>query len=203
MNKLDKIFSQSENVGAFATGYLSYLKQVLDGFNVEEISAFVEVLKEVRARDAQIFFMGNGGSATTASHFTNDLAIGTRSWDKPFRAISLTDNQAIVTAISNDDGYENIFVMQLQALMKKEDVVVAISASGNSKNLVKALDYANSNGVTTVGITSFDGGELSQIAKLRVYIPSNKGEYGPAEDAHMVLNHLIGSYLKRSVANER
>jgi D-sedoheptulose 7-phosphate isomerase len=203
MNKLDKIFSQSENVGAFATGYLSYLKHVLDGFNVEEISAFVEILKEVRARDAQIFFIGNGGSATTASHFTNDLAIGTRSWDKPFRAISLTDNQAIVTAISNDDGYENIFVMQLQALMKKEDVVVAISASGNSKNLVKALDYANSIGVTTVGITSFDGGELDQIAKLRVHIPANKGEYGPAEDAHMVLNHLIGAYLQRLVANEK
>ena len=108
-----------------------------------------------------------------------------------------------MTAISNDDGYENIFVMQLQALMKKEDVVVAISASGNSKNLVKALGYANSIGVTTVGITSFDGGELGQIAKLRVHIPANKGEYGPAEDAHMVLNHLSGAYFQRLVANEK
>jgi D-sedoheptulose 7-phosphate isomerase len=87
--------------------------------------------------------------------------------------------------------------------MKKEDVVVAISASGNSKNLVKALGYANSIGVTTVGITSFDGGELGQIAKLRVHIPANKGEYGPAEDAHMVLNHLSGAYLQRLVANEK
>ena len=78
MNKLDKIFSQSENVGAFATGYLSYLNQVLAGFNVEDISTFVNILEEVRARDAQIFFMGNGGSATTASHFANDLAIGTQ-----------------------------------------------------------------------------------------------------------------------------
>jgi D-sedoheptulose 7-phosphate isomerase len=203
MNELDKIFSQSDNIGAFATGYLSYLKQVLSGFNIEDISAFVDILREVRARDAKIFFMGNGGSATTASHFANDLSIGTRSWDKPFRAISLTDNQAIVTAISNDDGYENIFVMQLQALMKKEDAVVAISASGNSKNLVKALDYANSNGVTTVGITSFDGGKLGQIAKLRVHVPANQGEYGPAEDAHMVLNHLVGAYLTRIVAHER
>ena len=126
MNKLDKIFSQSENVGAFATGYLNYLNQVLTGFNVEDISAFVNIMEEVRARDPQIFFMGNGGSATTASHFANDLAIGTRSFEKPFRAISLTDNQAIVTAISNDNGYENIFVMQLQALMKKGDAVVAI-----------------------------------------------------------------------------
>ena len=202
MNELDKIFSQSENIGAFATGYLSYLKQVLAGFNVEEISAFVEILEEARSRDAQIFFMGNGGSASTASHFANDLAIGTHSFKKPFRAISLTDNQAIVTAISNDNGYENIFIMQLQALMKKEDIVVAISASGNSKNLVKALDYATSNGATTVGITSFDGGQIGQIAKLRVHIPTNKGEYGPAEDGHMVLNHLVGAYLTRMIANE-
>ena len=202
MNELDKIFSQSKNANAFATGYLNYLSQVLSKFNVEEISAFVRILVDARERDAQIFFMGNGGSATTASHFANDLAIGTRSQSKPFRAMSLTDNQAIVTAISNDDGYENIFVTQLQALMKKGDVVVAISASGNSKNLVKALEYAISNS-TTVGITSFDGGQLRQIAKLGVHVPANKGEYGPAEDAHMVLNHLIGAYLTRLVANEK
>ena len=119
MNELDKIFSQSKHANTFATGYLNYLNQVLSGFNVEEISAFVRILVDARERDAQIFFMGNGGSATTASHFANDLAIGTRSRSKPFRAMSLTDNQAIVTAISNDDGYENIFVTQLQALMKK------------------------------------------------------------------------------------
>ena len=203
MNELDKIFSKSENVGVFATGYLSYLNQVLAGFNIEDISAFVKILVGVRECGAQIFFMGNGGSATTASHFANDLVIGTRSWSKPFRAISLTDNQAIVTAISNDDGYENIFVMQLQALMKKGDAVVAISASGNSKNLIRALEYANSKGVVTVGITSFDGGQLRQIAKLGVHVPANKGEYGPAEDAHMVLNHLIGAYLTRLVADEK
>ena len=203
MNELDKIFSQSENAGAFAVGYLGYLNQVLAGFNIEDISAFVKILEEVRERDAQIFFMGNGGSATTASHFANDLAVGTHSLGKPFRAISLTDNQAIVTAISNDDGYENIFVIQLQALMKKGDAVVAISASGNSKNLVNALEYANSNGVTTVGITSFDGGQLRKLAKLGVHVPANKGEYGPAEDAHMVLNHLIGAYLTRLVADEK
>ena len=117
--------------------------------------------------------------------------------------MSLADNQAIVTAISNDDGYDNIFVTQLQALMKKGDVVVAISASGNSKNLVKALEYAISNSTTTVGVTSFDGGQLRQIAKLGVHVPANKGEYGPAEDAHMVLNHLIGAYLTRLVADEK
>ena len=203
MNELDKIFVQSKDTGAFATGYFSYLNQVFAGINIEEVSNFVKILLEARERDAQIFFMGNGGSAATASHFANDLAIGTRSWNNPFRAISLTDNQAIVTAISNDDGYENIFTQQLQALLKKGDMVVAISASGNSKNLLNAIEYANNNGATTVGITSFDGGQLHKVAKLGIHVPANKGEYGPAEDAHMVLNHLIGAYLSRLVADEK
>ena len=203
MNELDKIFSQSKDADAFAAGYLSYLKKVLARFKIDEISNFIKVLLESRKNGAQIFFMGNGGSAATASHFANDLTIGTRSWSKPFRAISLTENPAIVTAISNDDGYENIFTQQLQSLLKKEDIVVAISASGNSKNLIRALEYANSKGVVTVGITSFDGGQLRQIAKLGVHVPANKGEYGPAEDAHMVLNHLIGAYINRLVASEK
>jgi D-sedoheptulose 7-phosphate isomerase len=203
MNELDKIFSQSKNTDEFAVGYLSYLSKVLTGFKAEEISTFIKGLVETRENDSQIFFMGNGGSAATASHFANDLSIGTRSWNKPFRAISLADNQAIVTAISNDNGYENIFIQQLRALLKKGDMVVAISASGNSKNLLNAIEYANNNGATTVGITSFDGGQLREVAKLGIHVPANKGEYGPAEDAHMVLNHLIGAFLTRLVADEK
>ena len=203
MSELDKIFSQSIDVDAFASGYLSYLSKVIAGFKIDEISAFIRILIESRENDKQIFFIGNGGCATTASHFANDLSIGTRSRRKPFRAISLTDNQAIVTAISNDNGYEHIFTQQLQALMRKGDVVVAISASGNSKNLIKAVEYANQNGATTVGITSFDGGQLNQIAKLKIHVPTNNGEYGPAEDAHMVINHLVGAYLTRLVADEK
>lgn len=203
MNELDKIFSRSKNADAFAVGYLNYLTRILSGFNIEEISNFVKVLLEARECGAQIFFMGNGGSAATASHFANDLAIGTRSWSKPFQATSLADNLAIVTAISNDDGYENIFTRQLQALLKKGDTVVAISASGNSKNLINAIEYANNKGSTTVGVTSFDGGKLRKAAKLTVHVPANKGEYGPAEDAHMALNHLIGAYLTRRVADEK
>lgn len=203
MSELDKIFSQSIDADTFASGYLSYLRKIIAGFKNGEISAFIKILIESRENDKQIFFIGNGGSATTASHFANDLSIGTRSKSKPFRAISLTDNQAIVTAISNDNGYEHIFTQQLQALMRKGDVVVAISASGNSKNLIKAVEYANQNGATTVGITSFDGGQLNQIAKLKIHVPTNNGEYGPAEDAHMVINHLVGAYLTRLVADEK
>lgn len=202
MNELDKIFSQSNSAGSFASSYISYLNKVLARFNVTEFDSLIKLFLDARKRDAQIFFIGNGGSATTASHFANDLAIGTRSHNKPFRAMSLTDNQAIVTAISNDNGFDNIFVLQLQALMRKGDLVVAISASGNSANLIKAVEYANLNGSLTVGITSFDGGQLQKIVSLGIHIPTNKGEYGPAEDAHMIINHLVGAYLIRLVANE-
>src|SRR6185369_2467294 len=110
------------------------------------IAKFIEILLQARERHARIYFIGNGGSAATASHFANDIAIGTRSWAKPFRAISLTDNVAILTAIGNDYGYTEIFVAQLKAVMEPNDVVVAISASGNSPNIIEAVRYANEQG---------------------------------------------------------
>ena len=104
-----------------------------------------------------------------------------------------------MTAIANDDGYDLVFVQQLQTNLAPGDVVVAISASGNSPNVVKAIDYANERGCRTVGLTGFDGGELARKASLNVHIPTSKGEYGPAEDGHMILDHLVGAYLARRV----
>ena len=152
-------------------------------------------------RESSIFFIGNGGSAATASHFANDMAIGTRTYEKPFRAISLCDNQAVITAIANDDGYEKIFSQQLQVLLKKQDVVVAISASGNSPNLLDAIDTAKKMNTITVGISAFDGGKMKEMVDISVHVPTEKGEYGPAEDAHMVLDHLVSNYLMRLVRN--
>jgi D-sedoheptulose 7-phosphate isomerase len=199
MNRLDQIFGEAENAEAFARLYLDYLAEVFARIDEVDIAAFVELLLAARERGARIFFVGNGGSAATASHFANDLAIGTRAPGKPFRAVSLTDNLAIVTAIANDDGYDEVFVQQLRAQMQANDVVVAISASGNSPNVVKAVEYANENGGRSVALTGFDGGRLARIAALNVHIPTDKGEYGPAEDGHMVLDHLIGAYLMRRV----
>ena len=143
--------------------------------------------------------MGNGGSAATASHFANDLSIGSDSYEKPFRAISLTDNQAIITAISNDFGFEDVFVKQLRVLGRPGDVAVAISASGNSSNLLAAFAYAKTVGIKTIAITAFDGGKLKNIADEGIHVPTGPREYGPAEDAHMVLDHLVGAYLMRLV----
>jgi D-sedoheptulose 7-phosphate isomerase len=197
MNNLDRIFTKDPV--AFASAYFDYLSSVLKAIDTREIGQFIETLVNARERGSTIYFIGNGGSAATASHFANDIAIGTNSYNKPFRAVSLTDNQAIITAIANDYGYEEIFMRQLMILGRPGDVVVAISASGNSPNLIRAFDYAKTVGIKTVAITAFDGGKMKNIADESVHVPSALKEYGPAEDAHMVLDHLIGAYLMRAI----
>ena len=197
MNNLDRIFTKDPV--AFAGAYLDYLTSVLKTIDTREIGQFIETLLDARERGASIFFIGNGGSAATASHFANDIAIGTNSYDKPFRAVSLTDSNAIITAVGNDFGFEEIFVRQLRVLGRAGDVVVAISASGNSPNLIRAFDYSKSIGIKTVAITAFNGGKIKQMADEGVHVPTAPKEYGPAEDAHMVLDHLVGAYLMRFI----
>ena len=199
MNKLDQMYSESLSINDYSKSYIDYLSSVLNNISLKDIEKFVEVLLEARERESTIFFIGNGGSAATASHFANDIAIGTRTYEKPFRAISLCDNQAVITAIANDDGYEKIFSQQLQVLLKKQDVVIAISASGNSPNLLDAISTAKKMNTITVGISAFDGGKMKEMVGVSLHVPTEKGEYGPAEDAHMVLDHLISNYLMRLV----
>lgn len=202
-NQVDKIFSSVNNSVEFARGYFRYLNEVLLAINPEEVGRFIDVILAARNRGSHLYFLGNGGSAATASHFANDLGIGTRSWKKPFRAVALTDNVAAMTAIGNDYGYEDIFSMQLMNLgLKQDDVVVAISASGNSPNVIKAIEYAKSRGAITFGLTGFSGGKLREKAQYGVHVPSNKGEYGPVEDAHMVLDHLAFAFLSNIVKRE-
>ena len=187
---------------AFASAYLKHLQIVLEGIDTAEIGRFINTLMDARKRGATIFCIGNGGSAATASHFANDLSIGTNDYALPFRALSLTDNVAVMSAIGNDFGYEDIFSRQLRVLGHKGDVLVAISASGNSPNLLKAFDAARSLGIKTVALTAFDGGKMRAAADEGVHVPTAPREYGPAEDAHMVLDHLVGAYLMRAVRAE-
>ena len=199
MNNIDQIYSESLSINDYSKSYINYLTSVLNSISLADIKKFVEVLLEARERESSIFFIGNGGSAATASHFANDIAIGTGTYEKPFRAISLCDNQAVITAIANDDGYEKIFSQQLQVLLKKQDVVVAISASGNSPNLLDANNKEKKLNTITVGISAFGGGKMKEMVDISVHVPTEKGEYGPAEDAHMVLDHLVSNYLMRLV----
>jgi D-sedoheptulose 7-phosphate isomerase len=197
MNTLDNFYS--EDPAHFANSYLDYLGDVLSKIDRHEIAGFIRVLLQAQKKSSSVFFIGNGGSASTASHFANDLTLGTNSYSNPFRVMSLVDNAAILTAIGNDFGYEEIFVRQLKILGKPGDVLVAISASGNSPNLVKSIEYANQNGIETVSLTSFDGGIMRNISKYSVHVPTPPKEYGPAEDAHLVIDHLVTAYLSRLI----
>ncbi len=201
MNNIDKFFDSEPTI--FAQKYLEYIQTVVRNIDSVEVGQFIELLLAARERDAAIFFIGNGGSAATASHFANDIAVGTNTYEKPFRAVSLVDNVAILTAIGNDYGYDEIFARQLRIQAKKRDVLVGISASGNSMNLVEAFEYARANQIDTVALTGFDGGKLRSIADHTVHVPTEMKEYGPSEDAHMILDHLVGSYLTRKVLSER
>ena len=185
----------------FSHEYLEYLSSLIAQLDRELISKFADLLLTSRDSGSTTFFLGNGGSAATATHFVNDVSLGSRQFDKPFRAISLCDNQAVITAIANDDGYENIFLQQLQTLATAGDTIVCISASGNSKNLIKAIEYARENNIYVVGLTAFDGGFLKENCDLNIHVPTKIGEYGPAEDLHMVICGLVGSYFRAKFLN--
>jgi D-sedoheptulose 7-phosphate isomerase len=194
-NAIEHLFQSSGSSATFAKGYIAHLSKILESLDADAIASFIEILLRARDSENTVFFLGNGGSAATSSHFANDIAVGTRSTRKPFRAVSLTDNVAVMTAIANDYSYDDIFLLQLKYQFREGDVVVGISASGNSPNVIKAIEYANSKGGHTVGLSGFDGGRLRQIVKTSIHVQTGKGEYGPVEDAHMILDHLIGGFL--------
>ena len=200
MNNIDKFFNKDAK--KFAYEYFSYISNIFRAIDSNEIKNFIDSLLTAREIGASIFFIGNGGSASTATHFANDLAVGTNSYFKPFRAISLTDNQAVITAIGNDFGFEEVYTRQLQLLGKPGDLVVGISASGNSRNLIRAFEYAKLNQIKTFAITAFNGGSMKLIADGGIHVPTEAGEYGPAEDAHLILVHLVANYLMRLVKHE-
>lgn len=202
MNNVDRIFAGHGEAAQFAEAYTAYFSTLLQGLDRNAVARVIATILQAREQGNRIFFVGNGGSAATASHFANDVAIGTRCASKPFKALSLTDNHAIITAVANDDGYEQIFVKQLEVLMESGDVLIAISASGNSANLVAAVDYANACGNHTIGFTGFDGGKLRARCSDCIHVPTEPGEYGPVEAAHAFLVHLIGNYLLQLVKRE-
>jgi len=203
MNKIEEIFSKSQSGEDYGKHYVSYLSELLLNLDFEAIDKVIEVFQKARANGKTIFFIGNGGSAATCSHFAEDLSYGTQMEGKePFKALSLTGNVAHMTAIANDGGYENIFVGQLKNLFEQGDVIVGISGSGNSLNVIKAIEYVNSNGGISIGLLGFDGGKMKEICHYYIHVKTMKGEYGPVEDIHLILGHLITTYLKSKIRGE-
>ncbi len=175
--------------------YIQTMQETLGLLPVEKIEQLIDVLTEARLYGRQVFIMGNGGSASTASHFVCDLAKNTRHPNWPhFRVLGLTDNMAIFSAYANDEGYENVFAEQLGSLIKAHDVVIGISASGNSENVLRAIRLANKFGAYTVGFTGFSGGELARLSRLNIHVPLDS--YEQVEDIHLILEHMVVSAIR-------
>ncbi len=175
--------------------YILDLQNTLKLLPTGRIQEAIDLLIEARTERRQVFIMGNGGSASTASHFVCDLAKNTRNPQLPnFRVIGLTDNMAIFSALANDEGYENVFAQQLASFVEADDIVIGISASGNSANVLNAIELGNRMGARTIGMTGFDGGRLRKMVDVDIHIPSDCIEH--VEDIHLMLEHLICKAIK-------
>ena len=182
----------------FTKEYLEEIRGILDSMEedlIDKMDKLASILIKARERGNTIFIMGNGGSASTASHFVGDLSKGTIVEGFPrFKAAALTDNIPNILAWANDDGYEQIFVEQLKNLMEPGDIVIGISASGNSMNIIKAIEYANRNGGVTIGLSGYDGGKLLKYAQENIHVPSSYMQ--KVEDIHLLIEHLLTSLIR-------
>jgi D-sedoheptulose 7-phosphate isomerase len=174
----------------FPESYRSSLLDTIQTIDVVNVNRAIDWFREARAEGRRIFVCGNGGSASTASHFACDVVKGA-SYDRPsrFRIMALTDQVPTLTAYANDVGYDAVFVEQLKNFAERGDLFMAISASGNSPNVLRAMEHANEAGCRTIALTGRDGGKLAPMAQLSIQVPV--AHMGRIEDAHMVVCHMI------------
>jgi D-sedoheptulose 7-phosphate isomerase len=179
--------------------YLVALRGVIDEMPHEPLVEAIALLKQARMEGRTIFVFGNGGSAATASHMVCDLGKNTRREDlPPVRVIGLNDCMPIFSAFANDEGYESVFAEPLRSLARPGDVAIAISGSGNSPNVLNALHAAREMGLTTIGLTGFQGGRLKDMVDVAVIVPSDSMER--IEDMHLIINHILTGALREQEA---
>lgn len=181
--------------------YLKGLRSCLDEISRQDLEGIADIIFTAYKKGKRVFIMGNGGSAATASHFTRDLQIGTAVEGKPrIRAISLPDNVALITALANDIDYSSIFKEQLIGQLEEGDVVIGISASGNSPNVLKAIEFARGQGAITVGFIGFGGGKLKEFLHKAIILSSR--DYGQVEDVHLSLGHIVSCLVRERIASD-
>lgn len=191
--------AQFEEIEMYRQELISSLSRI----DSSSILRIVEVIANQRKLGKSIFVCGNGGSAAISQHFAIDLGLGTsrNAKDKGCRIIDLTSNAAVVLATANDEGFDKIFAKQIELLGRSGDILIVISSSGNSKNILQALEIANTLDITTVSITGFNGGKAKEISDFAIHVESQTGDYGTVEDAHSFVLHTL-TRLLRSYTSE-
>jgi D-sedoheptulose 7-phosphate isomerase len=186
-------------VVAHVEDYLGRLRTAIDGLPRERLAQLAQTLLGAYRNDKQVFTIGNGGSSSTASHLAADLSKNTTGPNmRRFRITSLNDNAAIVTALANDLGYEHVFSEQLMNLIRAGDVLIAVSASGNSPNIVAAIRYARQQSAYVVALLGFDGGIAATLADNAIIVPSR--DFGIVEDMHLAINHILVEHFRDYLA---
>ena len=192
------------SAGLDLSAYMAELKGVLDNLPLGQISRAADILFDCYQADHTVFAFGNGGSGALASHLVTDLGKGTHFPGPPemetfrrMKAIAVTDNMPMVTAWANDTRYEDVFMRQIENFLKPGDVAVAISGSGNSPNVLKALEFARGAGATTIGLGGFGGGKMKALLDYPIIVPSNNMQQ--VEDAHVIIVHMIFLDLKSRI----
>lgn len=181
--------------------YIALEQKILDQLDVDAINKCLNLLDETRLKKRRIYICGNGGSAATASHYQNDFNKGVSEYiDVPFRFHCLNDNVATLMAIANDIGYEEVFRFQLRGNLEQDDVLMAISGSGNSKNILNAAEYAKQQGNKVIGITGYGGGKLKELCDISLHVPVMSMQV--TEDVHMIFDHMMMSVLYRRLCGK-
>jgi D-sedoheptulose 7-phosphate isomerase len=190
--------NRKELVISYFQDYRVRLNNLLDLVNVDDLENVISTIVTTFKNGKTVYICGNGGSAATASHMQADFSFFVRYFTK-FRpkVRALTDNVAMITAVGNDTSFIDIFVEQLKGHFEPGDAIICISASGNSENVIRAAQYANEQGGTSIGFIGFTGGKLLETCSVSLYTENSKGDYGPIEDLHMIYDHLIVNFLSQ------
>lgn len=191
----------SATLHAYVELYFERLRGTIDRIPLERIERIGDILFRAYQHNKQVFVVGNGGSAATASHMACDLGKNTIGPNqRRFRILSLTDNTPLLTALANDVGYDHVFSEQLVNLIRPGDVLIVVTASGRSPNIIEAMQYSRSRAATIIAMLGFDGGPARELADEFILVPSD--DYGLIEDLHMILNHVIVGYFHQRLENE-
>lgn len=201
MKSIERLAYKEKNIENFSKRYLERINLIFKKINLKELSKLENEFLDLRKKNSTLFVFGNGGGAATAMTMANDLGFDVlkKTNKKTFKIISLNDNSSVVTAIANDKSYDEIFMNQLKIHFNKKDKILIFSASGNSKNLIKAAKWVKKKKGKVISIIGFDGGKLKKLSDTYIHIPTERGEYGPVEDFQLMINHILAHWFQKNL----
>lgn len=200
---VERIFLSSDGLPDFQERYLELMKTNIEEAKRINLNSLHEELLKCRSRGGKVIAFGNGGSAANAAHFCTGISYVTRNWENPIKTVCLNQDTILMTSLANDHGYENIFVRQLQVLAHPDDLVVAFTVSGQSFNVVKAIEYAKNKKIKTCAFLGASGGKVLPLVDIPVHLSSPHTVLGFTEDVHMILCHLLAYYLEYADSNKK